>query len=47
MTPKLDAPIQLKAAFGEIWQMGYAYGRGEMKDYKRIRKEVEAALKAK
>lgn len=44
MTPQQDAPVQIKATFGEIWQRRYSYGKGDMNEYKRIRKEIERAL---
>lgn len=47
MPQKLDAPVQLKAAFGEIWQMVYSYGKGDMNEYKHIRKEIEGVLNIK
>lgn len=45
ITPQFNAPLPLKAAPAELWQLGMAYGRGNDADIKWFRKEIEDALK--
>ncbi|MDL2270027.1 hypothetical protein LJC71_04780 [Desulfosarcina sp. OttesenSCG-928-A07] len=44
MTPQFNAAIELKAAPGELWQLGMAYGRGNDADIKWFRNSIEEAL---
>ena len=45
MSPQLDAPVELKAAPAGLWSLGMAYGKGKEGEAKRIRAEIEQALK--
>ncbi len=45
MSPQLDSPVELKAAPAGLWSLGMAYGKGKEGEAKRIRAEIEQALK--
>lgn len=44
MSPQLDAPVMLKAALGEMWQMGMDYAKGKTQEAKELRGGIEKAL---
>lgn len=44
ITPQLPMPPLLKAAPGELWMLGMAYAKGEEREAKDLRADIEEAL---